>query len=84
MLLYVTVDNSSLLEQYAISLYWAVVSTTQVGYGDIVAHTIAEVCTIFVTISLCACIFFFNVKINLLCYNKLKFAYLVQFQMMHI
>jgi len=42
-----TTDNSTVAEKYAISLYWAVVSTTQVGYGDIVAYTLSEVCYVY-------------------------------------
>ena len=38
-----TLVDSSLFEKYAISFYWAVITTTQVGYGDIVAHTNLEV-----------------------------------------
>ena len=42
-MIYVLLDHSSIFEQYAIAFYWAVVSTTQVGYGDIVANNHTEV-----------------------------------------
>ena len=38
-----TLGDSSVFEKYAISFYWAVITTNQVGYGDIVAHTTLEV-----------------------------------------
>lgn len=35
--------NQSLGYQYVVSLYWAVSTTANVGYGDIFAHTDLEV-----------------------------------------
>lgn len=39
----VTAGNQSLAYQYVVSLYWAVSTTANVGYGDIYAHTDLEV-----------------------------------------
>ena len=47
MLIYL--ENRSVFEHYAVSFYWAVITTTQVGYGDIVAHTVLEVSKYFET-----------------------------------
>lgn len=38
-----TADNQSVAYQYVVSLYWAVSTTANVGYGDIYAHTDLEV-----------------------------------------
>ena len=40
--------NQSTIYQYVVSLYWAVATTSNVGYGDIYAYTDLEVSYLYV------------------------------------
>ena len=42
----VSPENKTNFERYAISFYWAAITSTQVGYGDIIAYTNIEVSTL--------------------------------------